>query len=75
MPDTQATTKLFDFEALRHAMEHSEADEILRLYADDAELCIIDRSRPPSMPMRFVGKPAQRLGHIRSQSFYSVSHA
>ena len=48
----------FDFESLRQALEHSDADRLLALYHDDAELQIVDRNQPPSTPMRLQGKPA-----------------
>ena len=48
----------FDFESLRRAMEQGDADRLLALYHDDAEMQIVDRSQPPSTPMRLQGKPA-----------------
>lgn len=48
----------FDLAALAHALEHSDAEAILALYEEDAEMEIIDRNRPPSAPMRLVGRPA-----------------
>ncbi|HYG89498.1 MAG TPA: nuclear transport factor 2 family protein [Azospirillum sp.] len=48
----------FDFDALKQAVEHSDADTLVRLYADDAEMVVIDRDRPPSAPMTLAGKDA-----------------
>lgn len=48
----------FEFTRLRHALEHSEADALVGLYAEDAEMVIVDRDRPPGAPMRLAGKPA-----------------
>ncbi|MBW6396854.1 nuclear transport factor 2 family protein [Roseomonas sp. HJA6] len=48
----------FDLAALTRALEHSDADALLALYDEDAEMEIIDRNRPPSAPMRLVGRPA-----------------
>jgi ketosteroid isomerase-like protein len=48
----------FDFAALKHALEHSDAEALVALYEEDAEMEIIDRDRPPSAPMRLVGRPA-----------------
>lgn len=48
----------FDLADLSHALETSDADTIAALYAEDAEMEIIDRNRPPSAPMRLVGRPA-----------------
>jgi hypothetical protein len=48
----------FDFAALRHALEHSDPDSLLGLYADDAEMMIVDRNQPPSTPFALTGKAA-----------------
>lgn len=48
----------FDFDGLKRALEQSDADALLALYADDAEMLIVDRNRPPSTPMKLSGKPA-----------------
>lgn len=45
-----------DFEALRRAHEEHDADLALSLYADDAEIRIIDRNSPPSSPFVLRGK-------------------
>ncbi|MCA1731588.1 MAG: nuclear transport factor 2 family protein [Actinobacteria bacterium] len=46
----------FDFEALRRAEEQHDLDSMLDLYADDAELRIVNRSTPPSSPFELHGK-------------------
>jgi SnoaL-like domain len=48
----------FDFGGLRRALEQSDADALITLYAEDAEMTIVDRNRPPSAPMRLTGKNA-----------------
>ncbi|MCB4823827.1 nuclear transport factor 2 family protein [Roseicella aerolata] len=48
----------FDFAALRRALERSDAAMLAALYAEDAELTIVDRNRPPSAPMRLLGRAA-----------------
>jgi ketosteroid isomerase-like protein len=48
----------FDFAALRRALERSDAATLAALYAEDAEMTIVDRNRPPSAPMRLLGRPA-----------------
>lgn len=58
MPTAQTATAAFDLAALKHALEHSDAEAIVALYDEDAEMEIIDRNRPPSAPMRLVGRPA-----------------
>lgn len=54
----QATTTGFDFARLKQALERSDAATIAALYAEDAEMTIVDRNRPPSAPMRLTGRPA-----------------
>jgi ketosteroid isomerase-like protein len=39
-----------DFEALRHAIERSDAKALANLYAEDAEVRIVNRNSPPSSP-------------------------
>ena len=48
----------FDFEALRHADEQHDLDAMLGLYADDAEIHIVNRNTPPSSPYVLRGKEA-----------------
>lgn len=45
-------------DTLRIALEQSNAGLLTSLYADDAELCIVDRNRPPSSPLEIRGKDA-----------------
>lgn len=54
----QAATGSFNFAELKQALERSDADTLARLYADDAEMVIVDRNRPPSAPMTLTGKEA-----------------
>ncbi|MBR0648862.1 nuclear transport factor 2 family protein [Roseomonas terrae] len=53
-----AGTARFDLAAMKQALERSDVDTLIGLYADDAEMEIVDRDRPPSAPMRLVGRPA-----------------
>ncbi len=46
-----AATPAFDTEALRRGIEGHDAAALLSLYADDAELRVIDRNTQPSHPM------------------------
>jgi hypothetical protein len=52
------TTTRFDFAALRGAMEGSDAEALIGLYAEDAAMTIIDRAHPPSAPLRLTGRAA-----------------
>jgi ketosteroid isomerase-like protein len=53
-----AATAPFDFATLKRALERSDAAAVIGLYAEEAEMTIVDRNRPPSAPMRLVGRPA-----------------
>ncbi|MFL7906084.1 nuclear transport factor 2 family protein [Azospirillum argentinense] len=55
---TTSAAKTFDFGDLKRAIEHSDADTLVQFYADDAEMIIVDRNRPPSSPMTLSGKEA-----------------
>ena len=57
MAQQQATSKL-DFEQLRRAEEQRDLDAMLDLYADDAEIHIVNRNTPPSSPYVLRGKEA-----------------
>ena len=46
---TEQKTAL-DFEALRRASEHRNAEALIGLYAEDAEVRIVNRETPPSSP-------------------------
>ena len=55
MTEQKSAAKL-DFEVLRRAGEQRDPDAMLELYADDAEVRIIDRHTPPSSPRVLRGK-------------------
>jgi ketosteroid isomerase-like protein len=57
MAEQQATGQL-DFEVLRRAQEQRDLDAMLDLYADDAEMRIVNRNTPPSSPYVVRGKEA-----------------
>ena len=46
----------FDFEALRRGIERLDAETLISLYADDAELRIVNKNTPPSSPRELNGK-------------------
>jgi hypothetical protein len=45
-----------DFEALRRAYQERDPELALSLYADDAELRIVDHTNPPSSPFELHSK-------------------
>ena len=52
----QRTQSGFDFEKMRRAVEQLDADLLLSLYADEAELRVINRNTTPSSPREIRGK-------------------
>jgi ketosteroid isomerase-like protein len=54
----QKTATEFDFESLRRAAERGDAGVLADLFADDAEVEIVNRSSPPSSPFVLRGKEA-----------------
>src|SRR5215210_4889408 len=55
---TEQSATGFDFEAVRRAEEQHDFDAMLDLYADDAEIHIVNRNTPPSSPHVLRGKEA-----------------
>ncbi|MFJ3305376.1 nuclear transport factor 2 family protein [Streptomyces sp. NPDC086549] len=53
-----ATGSTFDTETLRRGIEGTTGNTLLALYADDAEIRIIDRDSQPSQPRILHGRPA-----------------
>lgn len=58
MSTSQISTQPFDAEALRRGIEERDADRLLALYADDAELHVVDRNDQPSHPKVIRGRAA-----------------
>ena len=52
----------FDFPRLKRALETSDAASLAGLYAEDAEMTIADRNRPPSTPMRLADASLRARG-------------
>jgi hypothetical protein len=53
-----APTVAFVLSALRRAIEERDATSQLALYADDAEVRLVDQNNPPSTPRVLRGKQA-----------------
>jgi len=45
-----------DLEALRRAIEGRDAEALIALYADDAELRVVNKDTPPSRPLVMRGR-------------------
>lgn len=52
------TTAGFQFDTLRRAIETSDFQALIGLYAENAEYRIVDRRNTPSRPLELKGKPA-----------------
>lgn len=55
---TEQTHAAFDFEAMRRAIEEHDAERLSGLYAEDAEMRIVNRNSPPSSPFVLRGRAA-----------------
>ena len=63
----------FDFEALRHGIEQLDAELLINLYADDAELRIVNRYTTPSSPRELHGKE-QITEYLRDVCGRAMTH-
>lgn len=54
----RTTASVLDLETLRRVADERDAEVMLGLYADDAELVRVDRNNTPSSPMTLRGKEA-----------------
>ncbi len=52
----QKTAGRVDIETLRRSYEERDAELLVSLYAEEAELRIVDRTAPPSSPLELRGK-------------------
>jgi ketosteroid isomerase-like protein len=70
---TTHTTTTFDAGALRRAYAEHDAEALLRLYADDAEVEIVDARNTPSRPLRLEGREAIR-SHLSDVFSRDMTH-
>lgn len=66
-------TPVTDLDTLRRATEGRDAATLLDLYADNAELRVIDRLHPPSQPLELQGKEAIR-GYLEDVCGRAMTH-
>ena len=69
---TQSTGDL-DFEVLRRAIEGRDAETLVGLYADDAEVITVNRNSTPSSPQILSGKE-QIGGYLRDVCGREMTH-
>jgi SnoaL-like protein len=63
----------FDFEAMRRGIEELDAETLIGLYADDAELKIVNKSTTPSSPRELRGK-AEISEYLRDVCGRAMTH-
>ena len=63
----------FDFEAMRRAIEGLDADALVALYADDAEMRTVNKSSTPSSPRVLRGKE-EISEHLRDVCGRAMTH-
>ncbi|MBA3331524.1 MAG: nuclear transport factor 2 family protein [Actinobacteria bacterium] len=68
------TTATFDLPALRRGIEQRDADALLGLYADDAEVVEVSKTTPPSTPAILRGKDAIRA-HLADVCGREMTHS
>lgn len=67
------TTTAATLETIRRATEGHDAEALAGLYADEATVTIIDRSRPPSRPEVLRGRAAI-ADHLRRAAAQEMTH-
>ena len=69
----QKSTSAFDFESMRQAIENLDADQLVGLYADDAEMLTVNRYTTPSSPKVLKGKE-EIAEHLRDVCGRAMTH-
>ncbi|HVF00999.1 MAG TPA: nuclear transport factor 2 family protein [Rubrobacteraceae bacterium] len=69
----QKSTSAFDFESMRQAIENLDADQLVGLYADDAEMLTVNRYTTPSSPKVLRGKE-EIAEHLRDVCGRAMTH-
>ena len=67
------SARRLDFGALRHAIERSDPDLMLRFYAEDARLSIVNVHTPDASPFELRGKE-EIARHLRAAFGKEASH-
>jgi hypothetical protein len=69
----QYSTSMFDFESMRRAIEQLDADLLTSLYADDAQMRIVNRYSTPSSPRELRGKE-EIAEHLKDVCGRAITH-
>ena len=67
------STSAFDFESMRRAIEQLDADLLTSLYADDAQMHIVNRYSTPSSPRELHGKE-EIAEHLKDVCGRAMTH-
>lgn len=70
---TEQKTAGLDFEAMRRAIEGLDADALVGLYAEDAEMRIVNRYTTPSSPKTLRGRE-EISAHLRDVCGRAMTH-
>ncbi|MFI5271634.1 MAG: nuclear transport factor 2 family protein [Ktedonobacterales bacterium] len=70
----QPTTSVADAATVRRAIESGEEATLVGLYTDDAELRIVDQTRPPSKPTVIRGR-AEIASYYHDVCSRAMTHA
>ena len=73
MTEHKSTSSAFDFESMRRAIEQLDADLLTSLYADDAQMHIVNRYSTPSSPRELHGKE-EIAEHLRDVCGRAMVH-
>ena len=73
MTQQKSTNSAFDFESVRSAIEQLDADLLTSLYADDAQMHIVNRYSPPSSPRELHGKE-EIAEHLKDVCGRAMTH-
>ncbi len=63
----------FDLETLRRGVEDRDAEALIALYAEDAEIVEIDKDHPPASPRTITGRDAI-AAHLRDVCERDMTH-
>ena len=72
--ETRTAPAAFDLAAMKRAIEGRDAEALIGLYAEDAEMDIVDRDHPPSAPMHLAGRKAIET-HLRDVCGRAMTHS
>ncbi len=70
---TTQTTGGLDFEAMRRAIERLDVEALVGLYADDAQIRVVNKNTTPRSPLELRGKE-EIAGYLRDVCGRAMTH-